>query len=94
MDGQNAVLNFRPLISVRAERVAEVLGVTIEEANQLLSQPETRAIVERAINDALHAGVDTALVQMARIPLVSVSGNVRDCAVALPALPQMVSMVG
>lgn len=94
MDGQNAVLNFRPLISVRAERVAEVIGVTIEEANRLLSREDTKSILEAALSQAFQEAVFSVMRQMSRVPTVSVTGPRVDCTVALPALPNFISRVG
>lgn len=84
MDESQIIL--RPILTIRASRVAEVLGVDLEKANRLLSQPDTRQILTTALEQSFQATIDATLKQMLRVPLESVP-VVRDCAVKLPALP-------
>lgn len=91
---QNAELAFRPVITIKAERAAEVLGITIEAANKLLSQPGTKEVINAALEQAFHRSVSETLRMLVRQAQVSVPAPRVDCAVALPALPQMVSRVG
>lgn len=91
---QNAVLIFRPTITVRAERVAEVLGIGIERANALLSQPDAKDFIQTGLDQAFQKTVDTVLKGMARVPAVAVPSNRVDCAVSLPLLPVAVSSFG
>ena len=90
----NAVLIFRPVIQVRAERVAEVLGIGTEQANKMLSQPEAREFLQAGLEQAFQKATTEVLQGMVRTAIVSVPGPRVDCAVALPALPNFVSRIG
>jgi hypothetical protein len=78
----NAVIIFTPRIQVRAERVAEVLGIGIEQANRLLSQPETKNVIQAALEQSFQETTDKVLQQMSRVPTAAVPTRV-DCAVYL-----------
>jgi hypothetical protein len=90
---ENAVLTFRPVLTVRAERVAEVLQISIETANKMLSQPETKDVLAAALSDAFQSAILRAFQQMTRTTMVSVPTRV-DCTVELPALPAMSMVLG
>lgn len=90
----NAIIIFTPRITVRAERVAELLGVGIEQANRLLSQPDTKEFLQRALEQSFQQTVDTVLKGMTRVPTVAVPSNRVDCAVSLPLLPAAFSNFG
>lgn len=90
---QNAELVFRPVIAIKAERVAEEIGCGIEAANKLLSQPETKSVLQAAMEQAFQRCVGETLRPMVRMSLVQVAAPRVDCAVALPQLPNFVSRV-
>ena len=86
---QNAVIILRPSITIRAERVAEVLHVSIEKANKLLSQPDTGQIIRTALEAKFQTTVDELLQGMLRVPMEAVPAPRVDCSVTLPELPRM-----
>jgi hypothetical protein len=45
---EHAKILFRPLIKIEAEHAAEVLGITLEKADQLLSRPDTFELLKTA----------------------------------------------
>src|SRR5574337_1628785 len=78
----NARIIFNPKVELAAEHVAEVLQISIEKANQLLSRPDTNEILRTAIIQAIHQALDKSLQEMARIPHETVPIR-RDCMVTL-----------
>jgi hypothetical protein len=89
---ENAVLIFKPLLTVRGERVAEVLGISVDQANLLLSHPGTKDIIQTGLHRVFQETIDIVLQNMALVPIAQTSGMDtprRDCAVALPELPQL-----
>ena len=82
----HARLFFRPQIWITAEHAADMLGIPLEKADQLLSRPDTSDILKAAMNEGLQAILKRTLEDMARVPHSSMPVRV-DCAVALPELP-------
>ena len=83
---ENAKLFFKPSIWITAEHAADMLGISIEKANQLLSRPDTSELLKRAMHEAIQTALRYVLQEMERIPHETVPVRV-DCAVALPPLP-------
>jgi hypothetical protein len=85
----NAHLIFKPTIHIRAERVAEVLSIPLEKANQLLSHPETKQFLQVGLERAFQETVDRMLQEMSRVPLAAIApiSTRVDCIVELPPLP-------
>jgi len=83
---EHARLFFAPKIWITAEHAADMLGISIEKADQLLSRPDTSEILKAAMHAGLQAALRTTLEQMARVPHEAVPTRV-DVAVALPPLP-------
>lgn len=82
----NAVIIFTPRITVRAERVAELLGISIDRANLMLSQPETKNIIQTALEQSFQETTDAILKSMTRVPAVAVPSNRVDCAVGIQGI--------
>lgn len=81
-------LAYTPKIYVTAERAADVLGITLEKADQLLSGPETFEVVKAALADAMQKALIDILQRMARQRWPQETVPIRvDCVVDLPPLP-------
>ena len=89
----HAKLLFKPLIWITAEHAADVLHISIEKADQLLSRPDTNDLLKAAMHDAIQQSLVTVLKQMVRIPHESVPTRI-DCNVNLPALPLVNPRIG
>ncbi len=85
MEG-HAKLHFMPKITVTAEHAAEILGVSIERADQVLSRPDTNEVLKVAMHEALQKVLVEVLHQMVKVPHESVPTRV-DCVAQLPILP-------
>jgi len=83
---KNSQLFFAPKIWIKAEHAADMLGISLEKANQLLSRPDTNDILKAAMHRAVQDALLQTLQQMARVPHETVPTRI-DCAVALPPLP-------
>jgi len=81
----HAKLLFHPHIVVAAESVAQKLQIEIEQADQLLSRPDTHGLLEQAMAEAFQDAIFKALLQMRRVPHERVPVRV-DSAVALTGL--------
>jgi hypothetical protein len=76
-----------PKIHIRGDRAAEVLGISLEQADKLLSQPDTKSLIQTALEQSFQETVDSVLRGMTRVPILSVPSIRVDCAVDLPVLP-------
>lgn len=86
MPQEHTKLFFAPKIWITAEHAADMLDISLEKADQLLSRPDTNEILKTRMHQALQDALLATLQQMARIPHETVPTRV-DCAVALPTLP-------
>lgn len=76
-----------PKIHIRGDRAAEVLGISIEQVDKLLSQPDTKTLILNALEQSFQETVDSVLRGMTRVAIMSVPSIRQDCAVDLPSLP-------
>ncbi len=65
---RHAVLIVRPAITIRSERVAEVLGVSLDKADQILSDPNTKPIIVAALERSFQETVSLVIKAAVRIP--------------------------
>jgi hypothetical protein len=85
---ESVKLFYQPKIYLTAELAAQVLGIDLKKANQLLSAPDTYSIVQEALARGVQAALLDILQQMARQRWPQETIPVRvDCAVELPLLP-------
>lgn len=87
---ENAILIFTPRIRVAAENVALMCSVSIDRANRILSNPETKDLILRALDQSFHETVNRVLAELTRIPAAAVPSGPSprvDCAVSIPPLP-------
>jgi hypothetical protein len=66
--------------------MAELLGISISKADQLLSRPDTNEILQKALHDSIQVTLFTTLSNMARTPHETVPTRV-DCVVECPLVP-------
>lgn len=84
MSNENAVLWFTPKISIRAERVAQVLNISIDRANALLSEPNTKALIQAGLDQAFHSTVGDVIRGLSHLESIRASSPApaqvrRDC---------------
>ena len=92
---QHVRLFFSPQIYVTAEHAADVLGISLEKADKLLSAPDTYEIVKAALGDGLQKALLEILQQMVRQRWPQDTIPVRvDCNVNLPSLPSVTGVFG
>ena len=84
---EEATIILNPVLQIRASRAAEVLGVSLEKANRILGQPDTRQILIAALNQTFNETIDRTLKEMCRVPTEIVPIR-RDCCVKLKPLPE------
>jgi hypothetical protein len=88
MEDQHVRLFYDPKIYVTAEHAADVLGISLEKADKLLSSPDTYEIVKAAIAEGMQKALLETLQLMARQRWPQDTLPVRvDCYVKLPPLP-------
>ena len=81
-------LFYQPKIYLTAELAAQVLGIDLKKADQLLSAPDTYSIVQEALARDVQDALLKILQQMARQRWPQETIPVRvDCQVDLPVLP-------
>ena len=90
MKTEHVKLFFQPQIYVTAEHAADVLGIDLAKADQLLSGPETASIVQVALAQGLQDALLKILQQMVRQRWPQDTVPIRvDCNVDLPMLPAL-----
>jgi hypothetical protein len=82
---QPAVLILKPAITITAERVALVLGVPLDRATEILSRPDTRDIIQAALDQKFHETIDSLIFTLLRQPTVGAPPK-RDVLVELPGI--------
>lgn len=85
MDPASAKLFFHPRLRITAESVAQSLDISLEKANQVLSRPDTHAIILKALEQAFQETIKNTLLEMVRIPHETVPTRV-DCSVRLASV--------
>lgn len=85
---EHVKLFYQPKIYLTAELAAQVLGIDLKKADQLLSAPDTHSIVQEALARGVQVALLDILQQMARQRWPQETVPVRvDCHVDLPLLP-------
>ena len=66
-DKCNAILHFQPNIIITAEKVAAELKISIEEANNLLSEPHSKNFIFNNLRQHVSASLDNSIRALAKI---------------------------
>jgi hypothetical protein len=85
---EHVKLVYTPEIIITAEHAADVLSISLEKADQLLSSPDTFGIVQEALSVGLQEALLKILQEMVRKRWPQDTLPIRrDCVVRLPNLP-------
>jgi hypothetical protein len=84
-DGRkHAQIIFTPTIGIDAEQIARLYDISLEKADQILSRPDTKELLQKALQAALHEALNKVVYELVRIPHEVVPVRT-DCVVALPS---------